>query len=118
MAELIYSGKYALHVLGRSSRTTDPYKAHLYEKLRDHARRRLRRATAAVVTDLDAGIVTDLMKVVKKLRNGEQGSKEFDRVKTSIELLEHTLDKKRTESLDIVLWKFNEIYKSCSIPFG
>jgi len=64
------------------------------------------------VTDLDVDVVKDLMKIVKKLRNGEAGgSDEFDRIKVTMELMEHAIDKKRPMTPDYAVWTFNEIYR-------
>ena len=110
-ADAIWYTWRAINLLDRRPQSGDPYKLRLYEKLRDQARTGLRKAVAAVVTELDVDLVSELMKVVKKLRTEEQGSGEFDRVKTTLQLLEHTLDKNRQESPDSVHWKFNEIYR-------
>ena len=110
-ADLIWHAARAINMLDRGPRSGHPYEARLYDKLRYQTRTGLRKAVAAVVDDLDVDLVSELMKLIKKLRGGEQGSTEFDRVKTALDLLEHTLDKKRPESPDSIHWKFNEIYR-------
>jgi hypothetical protein len=99
-------------MLDRHPRTADPYEAHLYERLYHQAAHRLREATAEVVTDLDVDVVKDLMKVVKKLRNGGNGKdKELDRLKLTLELLNYAVDKKKATHPEHLLWNFNEIYR-------
>ena len=108
----IAAGKSAIQMLDRHPRTADPHEAHLYERLRHQKGRRLRIATAQVVTDLDVDVVKDLMKVVKKLRNGDNGkNKELDHLKLTLELLDYAVDKKKATHPDYLLWNFNEIYR-------
>ena len=110
--KVVTAGKSAIQMLNRHPNTTDPYENHLYERLRHQKGRRLRIATAQVVTDLDVDVVKDLMKVVKKLRIGENGKgKELDHLKLTLELLDYAVDKKKATHLDFLLWNFNEIYR-------
>ena len=108
----IDAGRSAIRMLDRHPRTADPQEAHLYERLRHLKGRLLRRATAQVVTDIDVDVVKDLMKVVKKLRNGGNGKdRELDHLKVTLELLDYAVDKKKPTHPDYLLWNFNEIYR-------
>ena len=112
VAQLINAGKAAIEAIERHPNTTDPYENHLSEKLRHQKGRRLRIATAQVVADLDVDVVKDLMKVVKKLRIGDNGKdKELDHLKVTLELLDYAVDKKKPIHPDFLLWNFNEIYR-------
>lgn len=112
IADLVWHGQYAIRMLDRKPPTNDPYVGSLLDKLRVGAQRGLRKIAGKLVTDLDVDVVKDLMKIVKKLRNGETGgSGEFDRVKVTMELMEHTIDKKRPMNPDFAVWTFNEIYR-------
>jgi hypothetical protein len=109
---LITAGRSAIRMLDRHPRTTDPYEVELYEKLRHQKSRRLRRAVAAVIDELDINVFNDLMKVLKKLRTRENGKgKELDRLELTLELLGYAIDKKKGTSPDFLLWNFNEIYR-------
>ena len=109
---VVTAGQAALRMLNRHPRTDDPYEAHLYEGLHHQAAHRLREATAEVFMDLDVDVVKDLMKVVKKLRNGGNGKdKELDHLRVTLELLDYAVDKKKATHPDYLLWNFNEIYR-------
>ncbi len=112
IVNLTWHGQRAIRMLNHEPPSNDPYMLSLHDKLRTGAFRSLRRATGKLVTDLDVDVVKDLMKIVKKLRNGEAGgSDEFDRIKVTMELMEHAIDKKRPMTPDYAVWTFNEIYR-------
>ncbi len=86
--DLVRHGQRAIRMLDREPPSNSPYVLSLHDKLRLQARTSLRHAATKVVTDLDVDVVKDLMKIVKKLRNGESGGAgEFDRVKVTMELM-------------------------------
>ena len=113
---LIDSAKHGLRLLDRCPLNAAPYVLDLHDKLRKQASRKLKVAVQRdTVTDLDFDVVKDLMKVVKKLRNGEKGNnRELDRLKLTLELLEFAIDKKGPTSPDHIIWTFNRIYNKLS----
>lgn len=112
IADLVWHGLYAIRMLDRKPPKDNPYMVSLHAKLRTGAHSSLRLAAERLVTDLDVDVVKDLMKIVKKLRNGETGgSAEFDRIKLTLELMDKTIDKKHPLSHDSAVWVFSKIYK-------
>lgn len=110
--DLVRHGQRAIRMLDRETPSNSAYVQSLHVRLRLQARTSLRHAATKVVTDLDVDVVKDLMKIVKKLRNGEsEGSGEFDRIKLTLELMDKTIDRKHPLSHDSAVWVFNKIYK-------
>ena len=90
----------------------------LHERLKENAARRLRRE-AGKVTELDADVLEDLMKIVKKL--GKQATPNGNgletRLKLTLELLPYALEKGKATTPDMLLYRFNEIYQWMSRVF-
>ena len=84
----------------------------LHERLKENAARRLRRE-AGKVTELDADVLEDLMKIVKKL--GKQATPNGNgletRLKLTLEPIEYAMGKTTSTHPDHLLWLFNTIYQ-------
>jgi hypothetical protein len=100
-------------VASRSSRTT---LGHDDRRFRSQqlltASRRLRRAATATVTELDAAVLDDLMKIVKLLRQQAVSVEERGEEKTelALRLLDQAMTKGTPRSPDHILWMFNKFY--------
>lgn len=111
-ADLITSTSRAIELIDQAPEPWDTPDARHLARLRRDAARKVRVATAAVVSDLDTHVFMDLMRVVEKLRNGKNGkSKELDHLKLTLELLDYAVDKKKTTHPEYLLWIFNQIYR-------
>ena len=91
-------------------RTADTRSLHL--KLKTLYAHNLREA-AAKLTELDVDVMEDLMRIVKKLGkdSATTGSRLEMRLKLTLDLIEHVLEKARPTSPDHLLWLFNKIYQ-------
>ena len=111
LSNLAYHGKRAIRMLDRGPRTNDRYEAELYGRLRYQVADGLKTAFAATKDNVSIDVANDILRLVKKLSNGESGSKEFDRLKQVFDLLQYVLDKKTPTSPDTLLWNFYKLYR-------
>ena len=84
----------------------------LHQKLKAAYAQNLRVA-AGKLTELDVGVMDDLMKVVKKLSKQTSTSDNGleTRLKLTLELIEYTMGKTNSTHPDHLLWLFNTIYQ-------
>lgn len=76
------------------------------------ASRRLRRAATATVSEIDAAVFDDLMKIMKLLRQQAVKVEDHSEAKTdlALQLLDQCITKGTPKSPDHILWLFNKFY--------
>lgn len=98
-------------------RTGEAHRLHV--RIKELAARRLIEA-AGKVTELDADVLEDLMKIVKKLgkQTASNGNGLETRLKLTLDLLPYIFDKGKNTTPDMLLYRFNELYRGLcqSIP--
>jgi len=77
-----------------------------------NASRRLRRAATATVTEIDAAVLDDLMKIMKLLKQQAVNVEDHGEEKTdlALRLLDQCMTKGTPKSPDHILWMFNKFY--------
>ena len=82
--------------------------------------RNLRRAVTATITELDADLLEDLMRVIKKV--GKDAVKDdngvVDILKLSFQLMEMAATKGSPRTPDFLVWTFNKIYQGLKTSLG
>ena len=109
---LVRTASEALHLLKSKPSTKSAGLRNSSLRKRKDTSMRLIEAVGDTVDLVDVDVVKDLMKVVKKLRNGEKAAdKEFSRLRTALELLEFAVHKKQATSPEHLPWILTELYK-------
>ena len=88
-------------------------------RLNESAGRRLRRAAAAKVTELDTDVMGDIMKLLKKLgkESTESNHDMEDRFKLTLNLLDYAVSRKIPTAPDQIIWVFNKLYAGLGYLF-
>jgi len=111
---LLKTACHAVAVLDSDSRRNfrDSYAISLQETIRDQARVPLRRSFGAVINELDAPVIDDLLSILKRLRSGTKGSKDdfTQRIQLALQLTEMSVGKQKGLEPGHLLWIFHKHY--------
>ncbi len=82
--------------------------------LQVEAGRELRRALGNVVTELDAAVFDDLMKILKKLSKGIASEENgySTKLRLALDIIGMSFSKSKPPDSELILWKLNKIYNS------
>ena len=121
VVQLIKTAKNAVEVLDfeRRCKLSSPRLDRRRERHRLVAAREVRKAIAAMITEIDTAVMQDLMQIVKKLsrgvtdgNNGRKGPADV-----ILKIMEMAVSKGPRPNIDQLTWMFNTIYKDIAWAF-